>query len=254
MKLAAVTPNAAIVAPTSGTVTFTNPQLAAARATGAVGGTVLNSVSQISSIVSAAEGQWVAAGANPTAFKDVQFQIGTTGQGVLGNTAGNVITIDPSAAGFGWYVGTGNGVFQPTSNSADQVALPGSAAAGHMDLMTVVEHELGHILGYADVAAGSAPDFLMTVSLSAGMRRTPPGLVIPLAPPVNSSAAAGVYVAPLVTNNSDTPVSSGGALPTKAKAPSYLPITIQPVAASDGDNLAALSQAFAVLGAKKSRV
>ncbi len=245
LKLAAVTPNAAIVAPASGTITFTNPQLAAGAPTGAPGGTVLNAVSQIASVVSAAESQWVAAGANPTAFNNVQFQIGTTGQGVLGNTAGNVITIDPTAAGFGWYVGTGNGAFQPTSNSADQVALPGSPAAGHMDLLTVVEHELGHILGYADVAAGSGPDSLMTVSLSAGMRRTPPGIL---------NSVANVYAAPLVPNlNSDTTLLSGGAPPTNANAPSYLPIFIQ-AAADDVNNLAALNQAFAVLGAKKSRV
>jgi YDG domain len=245
LKLAAVTPNAALVAPTSGTVTFNNPQLAAGAPTGAPGGAVLNSVSQISSVVSTAESQWVAAGANPAAFKDVQIQIGTTGQGVLGNTAGNVITIDPSAAGFGWYLGTTNGAFQPTSNSANQVASPGSPAAGHMDLLTVVEHELGHILGYADVAAGAAPDSLMTVSLSAGMRRTPPVIL---------NSVASVYAAPLVPSNMVSTLLSGGPPPTKANAPSYLPIFIQPAAAGDGENLAALNQAFAVLGAKKSRV
>jgi hypothetical protein len=42
-----------------------------------------------------------------------------------------------------------------------------------MDLLTVVMHELGHVLGLGDVANGSGSDSLMTTQLPTGVRRLP---------------------------------------------------------------------------------
>jgi hypothetical protein len=42
-----------------------------------------------------------------------------------------------------------------------------------MDLLTVVTHELGHILGLADVSATFLPDDLMDTTLPTGTRRLP---------------------------------------------------------------------------------
>ncbi len=172
LTLAANTPNVALVAPTSGIVNYM-PEIAVGDPTGAPGGVVLSSVNDISSVVNAAEAQWVAAGANPLAFKNVQFQIGNIGQNVLAQTVGSVITIDAGAAGFGWYTNVGSADFHANPNSSNLSANDGSLAAGHMDLLTVLEHELGHILGLVDIAAGSAPDSLMTDTLAAGVRRAP---------------------------------------------------------------------------------
>ena len=257
LKLAAVTSGAAIGSPASGTVNFTNPQLAAGQPTGAPGGVVLSSVSQISGIISTAESQWVAAGANPASFKNVQFQVGNIGQGVLGTTAGNVITIDAGAEGFGWYLGTDNSAFQPAANSTDLFALPGSPAAGHMDLLTVVEHELGHVLGYADISAGSAPDSLMTISLPAGMRRAPASpSVIALMPPanVNSLQSTNVWL-PTTSLDPASTLLAGGSPPIKAKVSGYASILNQYFADAEADSLTmgALNQVFAVLGSKKSK-
>ncbi len=172
--------NAPIVNAVS-TVTIAYPQLAATALTGppAPGGVVLTSVSELTPIVDAAEAYWIAAGYSASRFDGVHFAIANMGHSVLGSTTGSTITIDASADGFGWFVDPTpllNNEFKRLGQSADLMAVPGTLAATHMDLLTVVEHELGHILGFDDILAGGAADNLMTQTLAAGMRRLPPGI------------------------------------------------------------------------------
>ena len=47
----------------------------------------------------------------------------------------------------------------------------GDSSAG-VDLVTVLAHELGHVLGYADLDPELAPDELMTGEIASGIRRT----------------------------------------------------------------------------------
>ena len=260
MTLAAVSSNAAIGSPSSGTVGY--PQLAAGQPTGAPGGVVLTSASQVSSIVSTAETNWEAVGANPASFKNVQVQIANIGQGVLADTAGSVITISPNAAGFGWYVNTGGSDFQPVAKSADETAKAGTAAVGHMDLLTVVEHELGHVLGLPDVSAGSAPDSLMTQTLSAGMRRMPAAgsLVIGIVPP-SSLASQNSSVLQMWPGPTLVPVTTpvaGGSAATAQPQPNSLSALNQffavagPPAPPEASTVA-LDQVFAVLGQTKGK-
>jgi hypothetical protein len=78
-----------------------------------------------------------------------------------------IVLIDMSAAGFGWFV-------DPTPYESSEfrgtgdvlTALPGTAAAGHMDLLTAISHELGHILGYSH-----GDSSLMSETLAAGQRK-----------------------------------------------------------------------------------
>ena len=42
-----------------------------------------------------------------------------------------------------------------------------------MDLLTVVEHELGHVLGLSDIDPSSQPNDLMATTLPPGVRRQP---------------------------------------------------------------------------------
>src|SRR5262249_45412482 len=52
----------------------------------------------------------------------------------------------------------------------------GSPAEGRMDLLTVVMHELGHVLGYDDLPVASHPNDLMAENIPTGVRRVPGGL------------------------------------------------------------------------------
>jgi hypothetical protein len=86
----------------------------------------------------------------------------------IGFTSGRTVTIDRHAAGRGWFV-------DPTplddeEFDASGVALPGTAAQGKMDLLTVVLHEMGHLAGRGDQFAGDGD--LMDTVLSTGHRRT----------------------------------------------------------------------------------
>ncbi len=69
----------------------------------------------------------------------------------LGHPTAGVIDLSPNAAGQGWFVNPtpdAGGAFADALSSNASVALPGSAAFGHYDLLTVLVHELGHILGF----------------------------------------------------------------------------------------------------------
>ena len=69
--------------------------------------------------------------------------------GAVGQTVGTTITLDDNAAGNGWFIDTtpwDNSEFLPTSNPNEWVAKAGSAAAGKMDMLSVLLHEYGHAL------------------------------------------------------------------------------------------------------------
>jgi hypothetical protein len=68
---------------------------------------------------------------------------------VVGETTGTSITLDINAAGYGWYVDpnpASNADFLPTSDPNVWMAKAGSAAAGKMDMLSVLLHEYGHAL------------------------------------------------------------------------------------------------------------
>src|SRR2546425_7488713 len=70
---------------------------------------------------------------------------------MLGRTSGTTIQLDPTAAGYKWFVDpspSSNDEFEPTDTETLFAAQPGSPARGRMDLLTVVEHEIGHVLGF----------------------------------------------------------------------------------------------------------
>jgi hypothetical protein len=80
--------------------------------------------------------------------------------------------IDINAAGYGWFVDT-----TPYDDSefdeyfGQLQANPSSPASGDMDLLTVVMHELGHVLGFEDIDSGEYAHDLMSATLDAGVRR-----------------------------------------------------------------------------------
>jgi len=99
----------------------------------------------------------------------ITFQIADLPGTLLGQSMGQTILIDRNAAGFGWFVDLtpwDDGDFTGSTRGGDLLAAPASAADGRMDLLTVVMHELGHLLNYDHSDTG-----LMQPTLVPGIRR-----------------------------------------------------------------------------------
>ncbi|MDH4157891.1 MAG: matrixin family metalloprotease [candidate division Zixibacteria bacterium] len=108
-----------------------------------------------------------------TLLNSVEFQIVDLDGLALGYTSGTTIQIDLDAAGFGWFVDAtpaDNNEFTLQSDGT-LLADPSSPASGKMDLLTVVIHELGHVLGLDDSAINIKSSDVMTPVLTAGTRR-----------------------------------------------------------------------------------
>ncbi|QEH37847.1 Copper resistance protein CopC [Aquisphaera giovannonii] len=128
---------------------------------------------QLSPIVAEAVKRWQEGGygANAiAALSGIRFEIADLPGGALGMSGPGVISIDANAAGYGWFV-------DPTPGDDLEFA-PGASgpARTHVDLLSVVSHEMGHELGL-DHDAG---DDVMAAALPVGERRTPyPGAPAP---------------------------------------------------------------------------
>ncbi|HEY7310523.1 MAG TPA: Ig-like domain-containing protein [Gemmataceae bacterium] len=89
------------------------------------------------------------------ALSNMTVEIAPLPSGYLGLTFGNTIWISPNAAGYGWYI-------NPSLTNA-------SVPAGRVDLLTVLLHEVGHVLGYGDTGT----DNVMEEYLKPGVRLLP---------------------------------------------------------------------------------
>jgi VCBS repeat-containing protein len=170
---------------------------------------------ELDSIVAAAINQWALAGATPSqlaALHNIVFTVADLpGATVADETPGH-ITVDVNAAGHGWFVDPTPGdnfEFTHAANAAgtDLFTDPASAAAGHLDLLTAVSHEMGHVLGLPDGTSASDVHDLMYISLADGERHVPSAAdvlqALTLSPNVGQAGAAlaappqgGVALAP----------------------------------------------------------
>jgi hypothetical protein len=116
-------PSGATIAAGTGTVTIVDDEKALTASAAPTGTTSVASLSraQLDPVISLAKASWLAAmpGAD---LSGVMFEIADLDGLMLGITNGRTVMIDVTAAGWGW-------------------------GAGGMDLLTVVSHELGHVLG-----------------------------------------------------------------------------------------------------------
>ena len=102
----------------------------------------------------------------------MRFQVDDLPGQTVGNEADGIVTLDVNAAGYGWFVDptpAENEEFNPTTITSQFVADSQSAAAGRIDLLTVIEHELGHVLGLSDVPVYSSDSDIMTAELAPGI-------------------------------------------------------------------------------------
>ena len=91
---------------------------------------------------------------------------------LLGVSEGGKILIDVDGGGSGWFVDATPGRNEEFAlRQGELAARRFSPAAGRMDLLTVVEHEMGHVAGFDHDIAGDGG--LMSDALAAGVRRLP---------------------------------------------------------------------------------
>jgi fimbrial isopeptide formation D2 family protein/uncharacterized repeat protein (TIGR01451 family) len=171
------------------------PMLAAS--TGSASGTAGLTDQQLQGVMAQAIAQWRAAGVDPqrlAALDQQVVQVADLNHGELGWTLGNHTWIDRTAEGWGWSV-------------------DGSPAQGKMDLLTVVTHELGHVLGMPQTPTG-----VMELTLAPGVRLFPGSGPMGEAPASTSGLVAttsAVVSSPLAEAPAATP---GGAAPPAATA------------------------------------
>jgi hypothetical protein len=99
----------------------------------------------------------------------VVFEIIDLPGDLLGLTDGQIVQIDINAAGHGWFIDAtpwDDVEFALTNGAHELRALPGLAVADRADLLTVILHELGHVLGY-----DHEDDGIMDDTLPLGTRR-----------------------------------------------------------------------------------
>jgi Ca2+-binding RTX toxin-like protein len=129
---------------------------------------------QLQPIITAAYQNWITTiGSNAeVALQDVTFAIADLPGQMIGQTIGRSIVIDPTAAGYGWFIDptpSKNNEFKNNGGS-DLSAKTFGPAYGHMDLLTTVMHELGHVLNLDN---SEMQHTLMGESLNVGERILP---------------------------------------------------------------------------------
>ena len=116
---------------------------------------------QVQPLLAEALARWEAAGVDTSALHGIDVRIADLGGATLGLASGPTITLDDNAAGWGWFV-------DATPGDDSEFTTPGNQGEQHrMDLLTVLEHELGHLLDQHHDAGG-----VMTETLATGVRQT----------------------------------------------------------------------------------
>jgi hypothetical protein len=145
-----------------------------------------------------------ASGSSDLGLDGVTVSFSEMSGGTLGQTTGSNITLDTTAANYGWYIDYTpylNDEYLPTSNPNLWVAKAGTEAAGKMDLLSVLLHEYGHALGLEHSA--DSGDY-MAATLKPGERRLPSSDELALMARLVAEAK-GSYDAPIANGDPSVP-------------------------------------------------
>ena len=162
------------------TVTMGSPELAEGGLGQNLNATPLTA-SEATPLLHEAEVRWTAAGADVAALGRVQIRVVNlpgTELGEWSTVGADTIFLDTNAKSWGWFIDptpAQDSAFPVRVAKTEDRAISG-AAAGQMDLLTVIMHEMGHLLGYPDLNPQTAPYDLMSAELAPGIRRLPNAL------------------------------------------------------------------------------
>lgn len=135
-------------------------------------------VSRVELLAEAALARWTAAGLNAeqiAALGQVEYRVADLQDGKLGSAEGWTITLDVDAGGQGWFVDATPDVDEEFASTSTATRLEATtlSAGGGVDLLSILMHEQGHVLGLPDIYASHASDDLMHGYFSVGERRLP---------------------------------------------------------------------------------
>jgi membrane-associated phospholipid phosphatase len=116
---------------------------------------------QVDRLLTEALARWQAAGVDTSALGNIDVRIADLGGLTLGQAANGGIVLDDNAAGWGWFVDRTPGSDREFTRRGNQ------GERNRMDLLSVLTHEVGHLLGYDHEAGG-----VMQQTLDAGVRQT----------------------------------------------------------------------------------
>ena len=116
---------------------------------------------QTEPLLAEAGSRLAAAGEATSNLANVIVQIADLPKGFLGIASGNTIYVDVNADGWGWFID------ETPKNDSEFTTLGNQGEQHRMDLLTVLMHELEHVLGHDHDADG-----VMAETLAAGVRTT----------------------------------------------------------------------------------
>jgi hypothetical protein len=135
------------------------------------------SQAEVSFLVDQAIARWAAAGATSdqlAAMRSATFMVADMPGVEAGTSSGHTILLDSNGAGFGWFVDSTPGDDSEYNGSGTRLtANEGGPAAGKLDLLTVIMHELGHQAGLVDDYNANDVADLMYGYTNPGERRVP---------------------------------------------------------------------------------
>jgi hypothetical protein len=106
-------------------------------------------------------------------LNNMSVELADLQHGRLGAMYPTAIYIDRDASGIGWFVDSTPGDNEEFDLGSDGLYRARGEAAGRMDLLSTVLHELGHAIGLDDLDAMTEGDEVMAGVLGAGVRRLP---------------------------------------------------------------------------------